>query len=184
MLFPSQGPKGDKGYKGEPVSAGTYLGLPRFSVSCIRPFRFFGGTSLIFRVDLILHGFTNTMCIHRYTHSILIVSREDAAADFDPAEGLGPARSGRQGRSPSCTLRRRGDSGYKTYCLQGPAGKRGRKGDKGDKGEQGVPGLDAPCPLGPDGLPLPGCGWRPTKVRSSHTDIAFLYPATSEYNRK
>ncbi|KAL2738535.1 collagen alpha chain CG42342-like isoform X19 [Vespula maculifrons] len=72
----------------------------------------------------------------------------------------------------------KGEKGAKGDC--GPPGKRGRKGDKGNKGDQGVPGLDAPCPLGPDGLPLPGCGWRPPQDTTSTSTPVIEGPEPAE----
>jgi len=64
---------------------------------------------------------------------------------------------------------------------EGEAGKKGKRGRKGDAGASGPPGLDAPCPTGPDGLPIPSCGWRTGIQLGADTDLAVGNP--DSYNK-
>ena len=64
---------------------------------------------------------------------------------------------------------------------KGDPGKKGKRGRKGDTGATGPPGLDAPCPTGPDGLPIPSCGWRTGIQLGADMDLAVGNP--DNYNK-
>ena len=64
---------------------------------------------------------------------------------------------------------------------EGEPGKKGKRGRKGDRGAPGPPGLDAPCPTGPDGLPIPSCGWRTSS--SQDTDLAVGPTGDNKHNK-
>ena len=64
---------------------------------------------------------------------------------------------------------------------EGEPGKKGKRGRKGDRGAPGPPGLDAPCPTGPDGLPIPSCGWRTSS--SQDTELAVGPTQDNKHNK-